>query len=170
LYSLSLLSGCGPKGVVVLLKTLPMERPSSPPSALGLPVEHLFRDVYRLLEAFQESKQKLGSIATHVARCQHELSSLERIHTNRWRFHPRDSDDPFQLRETLNKFAISCNALKYVNSPLAEFGNDIPDGCLPGLSVNLTLKRSWKKKHLKSLEAEFFGHERALSLALSNAV
>jgi hypothetical protein len=143
-----------------------MNSPVSLPVASGLSVEYLFQEIYRILEGIQDSKEKVGVIAAHIARCQHELLSLDKAHSNRWRFHSRNSrEDPFQIRDTLNKFVISCNALTYVNAPFAEYGADFPDGCLA-----FPTRRSWKKKQFKTLEAEFFGHERALALALTNAV
>jgi hypothetical protein len=136
------------------------------PSASGLPIDELFRNVYRILEELKEAKQQIDSIATVIVHCNRELLHLERIHSDKWRLHGTDTEDPFELREILNKFLISCNALTYVNSPVADFDDDLGEGCLfPSKS-----KRSWKKKHVKALEAEFAEHDRALSLALSNAV
>jgi hypothetical protein len=136
------------------------------PSNPGLPIDELFRDVYRILEELKEAKQQIDSIATVIVHCNRELLHVERIHSNKWRLQGADAEDPFELREILNKFLISCNALTYVNSPVADFDDDLGEGCLfPSKS-----KRSWKKKHVKALENEFSEHDRALSLALSNAV
>jgi hypothetical protein len=136
------------------------------PSNPGLPIDELFCDIYRILEELKEAKQQIDSITTVVVRCNRELLHLERIHTNKWRLLGVDSEDPFELRDILNKFIITCNALSYVNSPIADLDDDLGEGCLfPSKS-----KRSWKKKHVKALETEFADHDRALSLALSNAV
>jgi hypothetical protein len=142
-----------------------MNRTTEAPHALGLPVESLFQDIYRVLDDVRALKANLGSIATYVARCQHEILSLEKVHANKWRFDTeQNADDPFQLRNTLNKFVISCSALTYINSPFREFPEDVGEGCFfPG-------KRGWRKKQIKALDSEFFSHERSLSLALANSV
>jgi hypothetical protein len=135
------------------------------PSASGLPIDELFRDVYRILEDLKEAKQQIESITAIIVHSSRELLHLERIHSNKWRLEGSESEDPFGLREILSKFLISCNALTYVNSPIPDL-EDIGEGCLfPSKS-----KRSWKKRHVKALEAEFAEHDRALSLVLSNAV
>jgi hypothetical protein len=133
--------------------------------ASGIPTDTLFRDIYRILEELQDTKDHVDSLATCIIHCSRELRNLERIHGFRWRFFGRESsEDPFELQETLNKFMISCNALSYVNSPNNALDDDIGDGCL------FPSKRGWKKKHIKALETEFYDHQRTLSLALSNAV
>jgi hypothetical protein len=137
------------------------------PSASGLPIDDLFRDVYRILEEIKEAKQQIDSITTVIVQSNRELLHLERIHSNKWRLYGAETaEDPFELRDILNKFLISCNALTYVNSPISDFDDDLGEGCLfPSKS-----RRAWKKKHVKALEAEFSDHDRAISLALSNAV
>jgi hypothetical protein len=144
-----------------------MNRTSTPPHALGLQIEQLFQDITRTVNSINESREKINStITTHVARCQHELVSLSKVHQNRWRFESDTAnEDPFQMRDTLNRFILACNTLTYLSSPFVEFGNDQSEGCM-----SFPIKKSWRKKQLKMLEDEFFGHERSLSLALSNAV
>jgi hypothetical protein len=144
-----------------------MNRTSTPPHALGLQVEQLFQDITRAVDSINECREKISStITTHIARCQHELVSLSKVHQNRWRFESDNSnDDPFQMRDTLNKFIIACNTLTYLSSPFVEVGNEKLEGCM-----SFAPKKSWRKKQLKMLEDDFFDHERSLSLALSNAV
>jgi hypothetical protein len=131
----------------------------------GIPVDDLFRDIYIILEDLQNSTDDVESITTCVVLCSRELRHLERIHGFRWRFWGnRTSDDPFELKEILNKFTISCNALSYVNSPHVALDDDVSDGCLFGS------KKGWRRKHIRALETEFIEHQRILSLALANAV
>ena len=136
-------------------------------AAVGTAVDSLFGDIYRILEDVQKAQEKVDTITRSIIHCSRELRNLERIHTNRWRFYGPDvSDDPFELRDVLHKFLISCNALTYVNSPFGELDDEAGDGCLfPSNS-----KRVWKKKQMKALEADFSEQERMLSLALSNTV
>lgn len=137
----------------------------NPYGASGIPTDSLFRDIYRILEEIQETKDHAHSITTSIVHCSRELRNLERIHGFRCRFFGSEStEDPFELQEILNKFMISCNALSYINSPHNALDDDVGDGCL------FPSKRGWKKKHIKALETEFFDHQRTLSLALSNAV
>jgi len=135
--------------------------------ALGLPLDALFKDVYRQLDDVQESRDQNEIIAKSILHCSRELHNLERIHNVRWRFYGAEvEDDPFDIRDVLHKFSISCNALAYMISPSGEFDDEVPEGCL----FPTTPKRGWKKRQMKTLEADFLEHERNISMALSNTV
>ncbi|KAF2669996.1 hypothetical protein BT63DRAFT_423968 [Microthyrium microscopicum] len=143
-----------------------MYRLSSSKKVAEQPIDAQFQNITGVLEDIQRNKAKSESITKSIAHCSRELQHLERIHSNRHRFHgPDGSDDPFALRDILQRFYTSCNALAYVGSPIEDFDNF--DGCIQFPS---TPKRGWKKKQLKTIEADYSEHERSLSLALSNAV
>jgi hypothetical protein len=143
-------------------------------SAAANSIENHFRDIYRILDEIKDSRDKLETITRSVVRCSRELRSIERIYVNRWRFYGTETlEDPFEIRDILHKFSITCNALKYINSPTAEDEENGPEpGCIPsmGMLPSLPSRRGWKKKQIKALETDFSELERNLALALSNAV
>jgi len=134
-------------------------------------IETHFKDIYRILDEIKDSRDKLETITRSVVRCSRELRSIERIYVNRWRFFGSDTlEDPFELRDILHKFSITCTALRYINSPTGDEDDAPEPGCMPGMLPSLPSRRGWKKKQIKVLESEFMEHERSLALALSNAV
>jgi hypothetical protein len=136
----------------------------------SISVDHVFKDIYDALERLQYGQEQTEIIATSIVNCARELRNLERIHSLRWKFYgPNSTGDPFDLVDMLKKFITSCNAYSYIGSPSTFSLNDdedVPDGCLQVLPA----KKSWKKKHFKTLEIDFYEHQRIFSLALANAV
>ena len=137
----------------------------SPYGASGIPIDSLFRDIYRLLEELQGANNLVDNVATCILHCSRELRQLEKVHGFGWRFYGANcSEDPFELQEILNKFMITCNALSYINSSHTISDEDLGDGCL------FPAKKGWRKKQLKGLEIDFWEHRRTLGMALSHAV
>jgi hypothetical protein len=137
-------------------------------SSPGVAVDSVFQEVYDALERLQHDREQTGSITTSIVNCARELRNLERIHGLRWKFYgPTSSEDPFDVHDMLKKFVNSCNAFSYVSSSACAFDDeDLPDGC----HALFPQKKTWKKKHFKALDGDFYEHQRILSLALANAV
>jgi hypothetical protein len=137
-------------------------------SSPGIPVDSVFKEVYEALERLQHDRNQSGTITASIVNCARELRNLERIHGLRWKFYgPNPAGDPFDVHDMLKRFVTSCNAFSYMSSSDFVFDDEnIPDGC----HAFLPAKKSWKTKHFKSLDVDFYEHQRILSLALANAV
>lgn len=140
-----------------------------PDSSSGISIESLFHDIYRNLEELKHVKDHADSITNCIVHCSREIRNLERIHGFGPKFYGTTvSEDPFELRDTLNKFITSCNALSYVSSPSAHSALDDDDAV--GAGCLFPVGGSWRKKQMKNLDIEFLGLQRTLSLELSHAV
>lgn len=128
----------------------------------AITIEALFRDAYRILEEIQEAPEHVDSFGGVLVHCHRTIRNLERIHQNQVRLHGAEAaQDPFDLRGTLDRFIITCNALNYVLTPILYS---------PAAECFFGLRWTWKRKQISTLEEEFAGHRRMLSLVLTNAM
>ena len=128
-------------------------------------IETLFRDAYKILEEIQQAPDKVESILGVLVHCHRAIRNLERVHQNHVRVKGHDPvEDPFRLRQSLDSFIATCNALNYIVNPLAHPALQATDGCLPGTQW------TWKRKQSKTLEQEFCDHQRTLTMVLTNAM
>ena len=128
----------------------------------AITIEALFRDAYRILEEIQEAPEHVDSIFGVLVHCHRTIRNLERIHQNQVRLHGVEAaQDPFDLRGTLDRFITTCNALNYVLTPILYS---------PATECFFGLRWTWKRKQISTLEEEFLGHRRMLSLVLTNAM
>ena len=142
-----------------------MNLSARPSFATQMAAETLFRDAYRILEEIQQSSAAIDAVSAVLVHCHRALRNLERIHQNHVRVYGDDpAEDPFQIREPLDRFIATCNAFNYVLDPLVQPAQEHSDSCL------LNSQKSWKRKHVKNLEQEFCDHERTLSMVLTNAI
>jgi hypothetical protein len=128
-------------------------------------IESLFRDAYNILEEIHGATDHIETTSGSLVQCHRTIQMLERIHRDRARSQSSDiSQDAFGLRQKLERFIASCNALRYlVDSKTMSSSMDI--GCWAA-----GLRPALKKKHTRELQEEFWDHQRLLSLALANAI
>lgn len=131
------------------------------PTAIA--IESLFRDAYNILEEVHGAAEHMETISGALTSCHRSIQMLERIHREQMRSQSPDiSQDVFGLRQTLDRFIASCNALSYtvkLSSPSIQMG-----------CIGAGTKSTRKKKQERELQEEFWDHQRLLSLALANAI
>jgi hypothetical protein len=131
------------------------------PTAIA--IETLFRDAYKILEEVHGAVDHMEAVSGALTNCHRSIQMLERIHREQVRSqNPDISQDIFGLRQKLDRFVASCNALNY----LAQLSShSVQVGCMGTGS-----KPARKKKQERELQEEFWDHQRLLSLALANAI
>ncbi|KAF2434296.1 hypothetical protein EJ08DRAFT_693834 [Tothia fuscella] len=130
---------------------------------IAIAIESLFRDAYTILEQVHQAADHMATISAALTSCHRTIQLLERIHRDQVRSgNPDVSQDIYGLRQKLDLFIASCNALNYVaklSTPSVQIG------CMAAGS-----KPPRKKKQERELQEEFWDHQHLLSLGLANAV
>jgi hypothetical protein len=133
------------------------------PTAIA--IDSLFRDAYNILEEIHGAMDHAEAISGSMVQCHRTIQMLERIHRDQVRSHNPDIvQDTFGLRQKLERFIASCNALKYlVNDNTGSSATEV--SCW-----NPGFRPAFRKKQVRELQEEFWDHQRLLSLALANAI
>jgi hypothetical protein len=128
-------------------------------------IETLFRDAYNILEEIHGATDHVETISGSIVQCHRTIQMLERIHRDQARSQNSDvSQDTFGLRQKLERFIASCNALRYLVNTNPE-SSAIEVGCWTS-----GFRPAFRKKQGRELQEEFQDHQRLLSLALANAI